>query len=76
MVEIEQLSKVLAPEEVIATLTRNAAAFLDRLDQTGTLEAGKIADIVMVDGDPLADGTSLGRVKLVLLGGEVVVDNR
>jgi imidazolonepropionase-like amidohydrolase len=76
MVEIEQLSKVLAPEEVIATLTRNAAAFLDRLDQIGTLEVGKVADIVMVDGDPLADVTSLGRIKLVLLGGEVVVDKR
>jgi imidazolonepropionase-like amidohydrolase len=76
MVEIEQLSKVLAPEEVIATLTRNAAAFLDQIDQIGTLEVGKVADIVMVDGDPLADVTSLGRVKLVLLGGEVVVDKR
>jgi imidazolonepropionase-like amidohydrolase len=76
MVEIEKLSQVLAPEEVIATLTRNAAAFLDQLDQIGTLEVGKVADIVMVDGDPLADVTSLGRVKLVLLGGRVVVNNR
>jgi imidazolonepropionase-like amidohydrolase len=76
IVEIEELSKVLAPEEVISTLTRNAAVFLDQLDQIGTLEAGKIADIVMVDGDPLTDVTNLGRVKLVLLGGQVVVDNR
>jgi imidazolonepropionase-like amidohydrolase len=76
MVEIEELGKVLAPEEVIATLTRNAAAFLDQLDQIGTLEAGKIADIVMIDGNPLIDVTNLGRVKLVLLGGEIVVDNR
>jgi imidazolonepropionase-like amidohydrolase len=76
MVEIEQLRKVLTPEKVIATLTRNAAAFLDQLDQIGTLEVGKVADIVMVDGDPLADVASLGRIKLVLLGGAVVVDNR
>jgi imidazolonepropionase-like amidohydrolase len=76
MVEIQELSRVLAPVEVIATLTRNAAVFLDQLDQIGTLEAGKVADIVMVDGDPLADVTNLGRIKLVLLGGKVVVDKR
>jgi imidazolonepropionase-like amidohydrolase len=76
IVEIEELSKVLTPEEVIATLTRNAADFLDQLDRIGTLEAGKLADIVIIDGDPLADVANLARVKLVLLGGRVVVDNR
>lgn len=76
MVEIEQLSTVLEPEEIIAALTRNAAAFLDLSDEIGTLEPGKVADIVIIGGDPLADVHDLAHVEIVIRDGRVVVDNR
>jgi imidazolonepropionase-like amidohydrolase len=43
------------------------------LDVAGTLEPGKRADLVVVAGDPLADVTALGEVRLVLVAGEAVV---
>ena len=41
-------------------------------DKVGSIEAGKWADIVAVDGDPLSDVTTLQQVKFVMKGGEVV----
>jgi len=76
MVEIEELSRVLEPEEVIATLTRNAALFLGLEDEIGTIEPGKAADLVIIDGDPLADVSDLAHVEVVIRDGRVVVDNR
>ena len=73
MVEIEHLRTVLTPVEIIATLTRDAAVFLGLEDAIGTLEAGKAADIVLVDGDPLTDISALGKVVLVVRDGQVVV---
>ena len=74
--EIGVLSMVLSPVEIITSLTRNGAAFLDLSDEIGTLEPGKLADIIIIDGDPLADIYQLLNVKVVIKGGEIVVDNR
>jgi imidazolonepropionase-like amidohydrolase len=41
-------------------------------DETGTIERGKWADLVVLDGDPLIDITALGRVSCVLQRGKVV----
>jgi imidazolonepropionase-like amidohydrolase len=52
----------------------SAAARLSRLDKKlGTLEAGKLADVVVVDGDPLADLEALTRVKMTFLAGKQMV---
>jgi enamidase len=74
MVEIQHLARVLTPAEVIALLTKNAAEFVGLGDDIGTLEPGKVADLVVVDGDPLADLAALGRVELVVQGGRVIVN--
>lgn len=74
--EIVALNRVLSPAEVIASLTRNGAAYLDLTDEIGTLEPTKVADIVIIDGDPLTDLSDLANVVVVIRGGEVVVDNR
>ena len=76
MVEIEELSRVLSPAEVIATLTRNAAVYLGLERQIGTIEPGKIADLIIIDGNPLADIRDLSRVKVVVQKGDVTVDRR
>jgi imidazolonepropionase-like amidohydrolase len=41
--------------EVLQASTKEAARFMGHLDQRGTIEAGKIADLVLLDRDPLAD---------------------
>jgi imidazolonepropionase-like amidohydrolase len=43
----------MSPEEALLATTRNAAECLDVADDRGTIEAGKRADLVVVDGDPL-----------------------
>jgi imidazolonepropionase-like amidohydrolase len=62
----------LTPLQAIQAATMNNADLLGWSDKIGTIEAGKWADVVAVDGDPLADVTTLERVKFVMKGGEVV----
>jgi imidazolonepropionase-like amidohydrolase len=62
----------LTPLQAIQSATVNDADLLGWSDKIGTIEPGKWADIIAVDGDPLADVTTLERVKFVMKGGEVV----
>ena len=62
----------LTPLQSIQAATINDADLLGWSDKVGTLDAGKWADIIAVDGDPLQDITTLERVKFVMKGGEVV----
>jgi imidazolonepropionase-like amidohydrolase len=62
----------LTPLQSIQAATINAADLLGWSDKIGAIEAGKWADIIAVDGDPLQDVTTLERVKFVMKGGEVV----
>jgi imidazolonepropionase-like amidohydrolase len=62
----------MTPLQAIQTSTINDADLLGWTDKVGTLDAGKFADIIAVDGDPLQDITTLQHVKFVMKGGEVV----
>jgi imidazolonepropionase-like amidohydrolase len=61
----------MTPIQAIRTGTANAARLLGRDKDVGTVVAGKLADLVAVDGDPLADPAALTRVKWVMKGGTV-----
>ncbi len=61
----------LTPLEALQTATVNAAVYLGADADLGTIEAGKLADIVVVDGDPLADIKSLRKTRLVIKDGRV-----
>ena len=62
----------LTPLQAIQSATVNDADLLGWSDKVGTIEPGKFADIIAVESDPLADVTTLERVKFVMKGGEVV----
>jgi imidazolonepropionase-like amidohydrolase len=62
----------MTPLQAILAGTKVAAEALGMDDEIGTLAAGKRADIIAVDGNPLEDIGALGRVRLVMRGGEVV----
>lgn len=57
--------------EAIQSATKNAATMLNMWDKLGSLEKGKIADIIAVDGDPLTDINVMGRVVFVMKDGKV-----
>ena len=61
----------MKPLQAIQSGTLQAAALLSYSDRAGALEAGKWADIIAVDGDPLTDITALERVRFVMKGGVV-----
>ena len=63
----------MTPMQAIHSATRAAADLLGMSDQLGTLEAGKLADIVAVPGNPLADITAMERVTFVMKDGAVIV---
>jgi len=62
----------LAPEEILRAGTRNAAEHLGLLNDLGTVEPGKIADLILVAGDPLKDISSLHKIQMVIKEGKVV----
>ncbi|PYV58879.1 MAG: Xaa-Pro dipeptidase [Acidobacteria bacterium] len=62
----------LTPLQAIQAAAVNDADLLGWSDKIGTIEPGKWADLIAVDGDPLQDVTMLERVKFVMKGGDVV----
>ena len=61
----------MAPMQVIVAATKNGAAFL-RMNDTGTIAAGKNADLLVLDGNPVEDITNTRRISAVYLKGVAV----
>ncbi|MFT4033399.1 MAG: amidohydrolase family protein [Siphonobacter sp.] len=71
--EFTELVKLgMTPMQVIQAGTKVNAEMLGKEKDFGTIEVGKLADIIAVKGDPLADVSELQRVKFVMIGGQVV----
>jgi imidazolonepropionase-like amidohydrolase len=62
----------LSPSDVLQAATRNAAEHLGLANDLGTVEPGKLADLIIVDGDPIQDISSLHNVKIVVQSGRIV----
>lgn len=58
--------------DILRAVTVNAAEMLGWQDRIGAVEPGKLADLVAVAGDPLADISELERVRFVMKGGQVI----
>lgn len=59
----------LTPMQALQAATRNAARFLNLQDSLGTIEQGKIADLVLLDANPLDDITNTSRIAAVVANG-------
>jgi imidazolonepropionase-like amidohydrolase len=70
--EMELLNEAgLTPMQVIVAATRSAAEVIGQGGALGTLEAGKLADAIVVDGDPLRDISQVRRIYRVIKDGVV-----
>ena len=74
--ELRALSLVFSPADIVQIITKNAANATMHGAEIGTLEPGKLADIVIVDGDPLRSSSELLNVVTTIKGGEVVFEAR
>jgi imidazolonepropionase-like amidohydrolase len=63
-------------KDIIKVMGPNSAAFVQQSNDLGTLEVGKLADIVVLAGNPLDGYWTLLTTKMVIKGGEVVLDKR
>ncbi|MEU4251236.1 amidohydrolase family protein [Amycolatopsis sp. NPDC026612] len=62
----------LGPRRALQAVTRDAAVFLGRADTAGTIAPGKVADLVLLDADPLADIRAVRRIDTVVTAGRVL----
>ena len=74
--ELKSYSIVFSMQDIFRIMGPNTAAYLNMSDQIGTLEPGKLADIILLDGNPLEGIQYMLKTKVVLKGGKVVVDKR
>jgi hypothetical protein len=61
----------IPPAEVLRIATVNGAKYTGTLADRGTVERGKLADLILVDGDPTANISDIRRISLVMKGGTV-----
>ena len=74
--ELKSFSIVFSMADIHRIIGPNAARFVGMADQIGTLEAGKLADIILLDGDATKNVYEMLKTKVVLKQGKIVVDKR
>jgi imidazolonepropionase-like amidohydrolase len=74
--ELKTINPMFSMIDIIKMMGPNTASYIQMGDQLGTLEPGKIADIILLDGNPLEGYWNMLKTRVVLKGGVVVVDKR
>lgn len=74
--ELKILSVMFSPRDLIRMLGPNTASYIQRQNDLGELAPGKLADIILLDGDPLAGYWEWLTTQVVIKEGRVVVDKR
>jgi imidazolonepropionase-like amidohydrolase len=74
--ELKALNLMFSMQDIIKLMGPNSASYVEMSDSLGTIEAGKIADLVVLDGNPLDGFWNMLNAKVVVKGGKVVVDKR
>jgi len=74
--ELKSYSLMFSMADIHKIIGPNAARYVGMADQIGTLEAGKLADIVLIDGNPTLNIYEMLKTKVVLKEGKIVIDKR
>jgi len=74
--ELKTINPMFSMKDIIKMMGPNTASYIQMSDQLGTLEPGKLADIILLDGNPLEGYWNMLKTKVVLKGGVIVVDKR
>ena len=74
--ELKSFSLMFSMADIHRIIGPNAARYVGMADQIGTLEPGKLADIILIDGNATLNIYEMLKTKVVLKEGKVVVDRR
>jgi imidazolonepropionase-like amidohydrolase len=74
--ELKTINPMFSMRDIIKMMGPNTASYIQMSDQLGTLEPGKLADIILLDGNPMEGYWNMLKTKVVIKGGVVVVDKR
>jgi imidazolonepropionase-like amidohydrolase len=74
--ELKALNLMFSMQDIIKLMGPNSASYIQMGDQLGTLEPGKLADLILLDGNPLDGYWNMLNAKVVFKGGVMVVDKR
>jgi imidazolonepropionase-like amidohydrolase len=74
--ELKTLNVAFSTLDIIRIMGQNSAEFIDRGQDLGTIQQGKIADIVLLGGNPLAGYWNFMTTEVVIKGGVIVLDKR
>jgi imidazolonepropionase-like amidohydrolase len=74
--ELKCLNIMFSMQDIVKLMGPNTASYIEMSDQLGTLEPGKLADMIVLDGNPLDGYWNFLNTKVTIKGGVVVVDKR
>jgi imidazolonepropionase-like amidohydrolase len=74
--ELKTLSLMFSMPDIIRMMGPNTASYIEMSDSLGTLEPGKLADMVVLAGNPLDGFWQMLNARVVIKGGRIVVDKR
>jgi len=74
--ELKSFSLMFSMADIHRIIGPNAARYVGMADQIGTLEPGKLADILLIDGNPTLNVYEMLKTKVVLKEGKIIVDKR